>query len=455
MIAIMSRLQNMVFVVLFMTIMGLLAWLSNRYPYEFDLTWGNRNSLTETSVRLVQQLDKPVKVTAFARDDNKSIRDLIEKIIGRYQRHKSDMKVEYLNPDLVPQLVSEHGITVDGELLVQYGKRQETTQNISEKSITQLLMRLSTETSRYVAFIQGHGERDLLGTANHDFGTFGQQLNNKGFNLQPLILATTQGIADNIQVLVIASPRTGYLPGELKLIAQYVDKGSNLLLMVDPDTGESLEPLLAALDIQRLPGVVVDATTRLLGISNPTFALAIDYPRHPVTESLHSQTIFPRASGLIAAEESDWRATSFIQTLPKSWTETDALLSGQQNITFDPETEEHAGPINIGYALERPIENIDDGKTVSQTQRIIVMGDSDFLSNSYIGNGQNQDLGTAILQWLSHNDAQIDIGIVSAPDAQLQITPPGALALLLVFIILLPLTLLGMGVVIWLKRRRR
>lgn len=450
----MLRLQNMVFVVLFLAVIGLLAWLSERYQYEFDLTWGNRNSLTETSIRLVQQLDKPIRITAFVRDDNKAVRDLIEKIIERYRRHKPDMTAEYLNPDLVPQLVGEHGITVDGELLVQYGKRQETTQNISEKSITQLLVRLSAEASHYVAFIQGHGERDLLGAANHDFGTFGRQLDNKGFNLQPLNLAKTQGIADNTQVLMIASPRTGYLPGELGLIAQYVDKGGNLLLMVDPETGESLEPLLIMLDIRRLPGVVVDATTRQLGISNPTFALAVDYPRHAVTESLHSQTIFPRASGLIAAEESDWRATPFIQTLPESWTETD-ILSKQQNIAFDPETEERAGPINIGYALERPIENTDNEETVSQTQRIIVMGDSDFLADSYVGNGQNQDLGAAILQWLSHNDAQIDIGMVSAPDTQLRISPPGALALLLVFLILLPLTLLGTGMVVWLKRRRR
>ncbi len=450
----MSRLQNIIFVVLFMAVMGLLAWLSERYQYEFDLTWGNRNSLTKASIKLVQQLDEPVTVTAFVRDDSRGIRDLIAKVIGRYQRHKSDMELEYLNPDRVPQLVREHGITVDGELLVQYGKRQETTQNISEKSITQLLMRLSSETSRYVAFIEGHGERNLLGQANHDLGTFGEQLSNKGFQLQSLNLAKTQDIADNTKILVIASARTPYLPGEINLIEQYLDKGGNLLLTIDPDANHSLVPILARLDIQKLPGIIVDAATRLLGISNPTFALAVDYPRHAITESLHSQTLFPQASGLVFAEESDWSATPFIKTLPKSWTETDTP-GEQRNISFDPETEERAGPINLGYALERPVENADNEGEGNQTQRVIVIGDSDFLANSYLGNGQNLDLGVSIMQWLSHNDSQIDIGTVGAPDTQLKISRSGALALLLVFSIALPLALLGVGIVVWLKRRNQ
>ena len=447
-----SRLQNILFVIFFLTFMGLLAWLSERYRYEFDLTWGNRNSLTETSVKLVQQLDGPVMITAFIRDESKGIRDLVTRVIERYRQHKPDIKLEYLNPDRVPQMVREYGITIDGELLVQYGKRQETIQKISEKSITQLLMRLSSDTSRYVAFIEGHGERDLLSNTNDGFSIFGEQLKNRGFQLQSLNLAKTRGIADNARVLVIASPRTPYLPGEIGLIEQYLDKGGNLLLMVDPDTGESLAPILARLDIQKLPGIVVDATTQRLGISDPTFALAVDYPQHAVTESLHSQTLFPQASGLISAEEDNWSATPFIQTLPRSWTETGDI---GELISFDPGTDEYAGPITIGYALERFIENTDNEEEISQTQRVIITGDSDFLSNNYLGIGQNPDLGTSILQWLSHDDSRIDIGIVGAPDIQLEINQSGAIALLLVFIIILPLTLLGVGAVIWLKRRRQ
>jgi len=85
----------------------------------------------------------------------------------------------------------------------------------------------------------------------------------------------------------------------------------------------------------------------------------------------------------------------------------------------------------------------------------VIVGDGDFLSNTYLGNGQNLDLGSAIFQWLNHNDDFIEIGSISAPDTQLAISQAGALGLLIAFLIAFPLGLLGAGATIWFKRRRR
>ncbi len=435
-----ARLQNIIFVILFLAVMGLLAWASEKYQHSFDLTWGNRNSLTEASIKAIKQLDQPLKVTAFARDDSKGTRDLITDLIERYHQHKADIELEFINPDLVPQLVREHGITVDGELLMQYDKRQETLQAISEKTLTQLFTRFASKETQILAFIEGHGERNPLGQANHDMGSFGEQLASKGFQIQLLNLAKTQGIPNSIQTLIIASPRTAYLSGEIEMIETYIEQGGNLLLLTEPENREYTQAILSQLNIKALPGIVVDATTQLFGIADPTFALAIEYPRHATTETLHSQTLFPKAVGLLEAEESDFQTTPLIQTLPRSWTETGNI---EDHVAFDADTEERAGPITIGMALEK------------DTQRIVVIGDGDFLSNTYLGNGQNLDLGIALFQWLSSNDNLINIGTVSAPDTQLEVSQAGALSLLLVFMILLPLLLLTSGILIWLKRRNQ
>lgn len=445
-----ERLQNIVFTILLLTVIGLLAWASEKYKYSFDLTWGNRNSLTETSIKTIQQLDRPLAITAFVRGGSKGVRDLISDLVERYHRHKADISLKFHEPDLVPQLVREHGITVDGELLVQYGNRQETLKTISEKTITQLLIRLASKETQIVAFIEGHGERNPLGQANHDLGHFGQQLSTKGFRVQLLNLVSAQDIPHNIQTLVIASPRTAYLPGEIAMIEAYIEQGGNLLLLTEPENREYTGTMLAQLDIQPLPGIVVDATTRLFGIADPTFALAIEYPNHAVTRALHSQTLFPKAVGLLPAEQSNFRAFPLIRTLPRSWTETGSI---EDHIAFDTDTEERPGPITIGLALEKDHSKPDDEQT--NIQRIIVMGDGDFLSNTYLGNGQNLDLGIALFQWLGSNDNLISIGTVSAPDTQLEISQTGAIALLLIFIILLPLALLISGIIIWLKRRHR
>ena len=383
-----ARLQNLVFVILFLAVMGLLLWLTKQHSVELDLTWGNRNSLTEASAKVLDQLEQKISVTAFVRDDSKAVRDLITDLLQRYQRHKADIELKFLNPDLVPQLVREHGISIDGQLLVQYGDRQETLQSVSEKALTQLLLKLASSENRFISFISGHGERDPLGSANADLGNFGAQLERKGYVLQVLNLIREPAIPANTRILVVASPRTSLLDGESKLIMEYVAAGGNLLWLTEPEQNDNLAALAADLDIKRLPGVVVDATTRLFGIDDPTFALAVDYPRHAITDQLHSQTLFPKTAGLIAGEESDWLATPILQTLPRSWTEMNP--AAKDEIRYDEDSEEVAGPITIALALERTISG--DNDAAARQQRVIVIGDGDFLSNTYLGNGQNLSL---------------------------------------------------------------
>jgi len=86
------RVQNWVFLILFLTAVGLLAWLSQRYSVEADWTASGRNTLAEATVRLLERIEGPVKITAFATESEltsprKRIRDLVE----RYQRHKPDL----------------------------------------------------------------------------------------------------------------------------------------------------------------------------------------------------------------------------------------------------------------------------------------------------------------------------------------------------------------------------
>ena len=456
----MPLLLNSVFVLLFLTVIGLLGWLSERYQTTFDVSWGQRNSLTATSVRLVERLDQPLSITAFVRDSSKATRDNITDLVERFRRHKSDIELKFVNPDLAPQLVREQGITVDGEVLIHYANRKEKLKAISEQSLTALLTRISKKADDFIVFLTGHGERDPLGRANHDFGEFGRQLVSLGFNFQSINLAKSLSIPDNTSVLVIASPQTAYLPGEIELLEKYIARGGRLIWFTEPDDKDNLQQLAARFDLQRLPGVVVDATTQLFGIADPSFALALEYPQHPITTQLHSQTLFPRAVGLQTSERSDWNITPFISTLQRSWTEVGEISDA---IRFDADSEERPGPITIGLAYTRmttPGIGDDSGETANsqndgteKQQRAVIMGDGDFLSNQYLGNGQNLDLGIALFRWLSHDEQLIDIGSVQAPDLRLDVSQAGAIALLLVFLVLLPLGLLITGITIWLKRR--
>ena len=105
-------------------------------------------------------------------------------------------------------------------------------------------------------------------------------------------------------------------------------------------------------------------------------------------------------------------------------------------------------------ALERKLEN-SNTKENKASQRIIVTGDSDFISNSYIGIGANLTLGLNIIDWLSGDDNLIAIEVKNAPDTKLQLDDIEIMLIGFGFFILLPAGLLFTGLFIWLRRRKR
>ena len=446
------QLQNLVFLAGLLVLVGLLAWLSTRYSYQADWTSSGRNTLSVDSRKLLDEMPGPVHITAFAREAQ-LLRDHIHDLVARYQRHKPDVELSFVNPDADPDRVRELGITLDGELLVAYQGRSEKVQDLSEQSLTNTLLRIARQKQRRVAFLSGHGERNPGGEANHDLGKFGALLEQKGIALETLNLAETPEIPTDTSLLVIADPRTSLLVGEVQLVHRYLHDGGNLLWLAEPGNLAGLEPGAETLGIELLPGVIVDATTQLFGIDNPAFALIPDYPMHAITREMNSLTLFPQATALEVSTPEPWQAEALLTTLDRAWTEIGAL-SG--TIRFDQDSDERMGPLDIGFAFTRPRQQRGaSGDEGSAEQRVVVIGDADFISNTYLGNGGNIDLGLNLFNWLNHDDAFITITARTAGDVNLELGKVAQIVIGFGFLFGVPLLLLGSGLAIWWRRRNR
>jgi ABC-type uncharacterized transport system involved in gliding motility auxiliary subunit len=225
--------------------------------------------------------------------------------------------------------------------------------------------------------------------------------------------------------------------------------------VAEPGEERGLTPLAEQLGIEFLPGTIVDATSQLFGVDNPSIIVVTGYPNQPVTREMNAVTVFPEAAALDIRDSETWQATPLLSTLNRSWTET-SELSGE--IQYDADSDERAGPLDLGVALTRSLPADATGESVAEDtreQRVIVIGDGDFLSNTYLGNAGNLDLGLNIVNWLSHDDDYMDIRIKSAPDTSLELGRIAQGVIGLGFLIGLPLLLLVTGGVIWLRRRRR
>ena len=437
------RLQNIFFVVLLLVVVGMLAWLSERHNCQADWTANARNTLAPASIEVLGQLQGVVTARAFTADSG-ALQQSIADLLGRYQRHKDDLNVAFVDPNQEPELLRQLAITVDGELVLEYQGRVEHVTELNEQALTNALHRLSRAAERWVVFVEGHGERNVFGQANHDLQLWGQQLEAKGFSLQTINLATQALVPDNTAVLVIAGPQVDYLPGEVALIEAYLERGGKLLWLADPEGVYGLESLAEYFGIAFEDGVIVDPSTQMYSINDPTFAIVGDYGFHPLVEGFNMSTIFPRAAGLVAESQDDWQADELLLTTAGSWSET-GVLAGE--VGFDA-GEDVAGPLALAVALQRSLEATED------EQRALVVGDGDFLSNAYLGNGANLDLGMNMLNWLSRDDQLIAIPSKTAVDASLNLSQTASMVIGFGFLLLLPLLLLASGLLIWLKRRK-
>jgi len=69
--------------------------------------------------------------------------------------------------------VRELGITLDGELYVEYRDRGEKIQQLGERAMTQALQRLSRQQERVVLFLDGHGRAQAARRRQSRLGSFG------------------------------------------------------------------------------------------------------------------------------------------------------------------------------------------------------------------------------------------------------------------------------------------
>ncbi len=442
------RVQSSIFLLLFFIFAAVLAWFSHSFAITIDLSKNQRNSLSSESKRLLERLDKPLVITLFA-SPSQPRKLLYEALFQRYQKAQPRISFRSLNLDLHPELLRQHDIRVDGEVLFQFDGRSEKLSQITEANVTTTIQRLLRQGDRWLVFLEGHGERHPYQEANFDYSLFASQLANRGFNIETLKLTSGNAIPDNTDLLILASPTVAMLPGEVKILQNYIDNGGNFLWLADPEQiTEDLGLLHDQLAIEFLPGVVVDPNSRILGLDRADFVLVSDYPRHPITNNLNSLSLFPKSLAIETYADELWQQSVFLQSRVQSWNETGSDLE----VVFKGDNDdESSGPLNLGVALTRNLEN----QTTDGQQRVIVVGDADFLSNRYLGNGSNLEIGVNLINWLSEDDQLIAISPRPAPDTRLQLSQTVQFAIAITFLIALPLGFLASGTLIWRRRRNR
>ncbi|MDO8264699.1 MAG: GldG family protein [Gallionella sp.] len=443
-------LRNILFVLLLVGAASGLGYLATRYPVQRDITHNASNSLEPVSVEVLRQLGGPVNVTVYATEQDARLGDIrkaIRDFLSLYQRYKPDIKLAFIDPGKEAEKTRAARIQLNGEMVVEYAGRSEHLTQINEQVFTSTLLRLAHTRDQTLMYLDGHGERKLDGIANHDLGSlFGAKLKQNGFRLNSLNLALAQEVPLNTSVLVVTQPQLDLMPGEVDKLLSYVERGGNLLWLVDAEPLHGLERLAEKLDLLLPPGIVIDPAATEMNAPQ-TWSLGVTYPQHAITRNFNLITAYPQARPLIWNENPDWQHSVLVEVAARGWVSR-SMAGGNASASKPRFDKQHdtPGPAIIAVALQRNINDRD--------QRIVVVGNGAFLANSFAGNAGNVDLGVNMVNWLAGEEHLITLQPRSAKDSNLVLGKMQLNVIGIGFLLGLPLMLAGVGGYIWWKRRR-
>ncbi|MBH8565739.1 Gldg family protein [Nostoc sp. CENA67] len=337
-----------------LVILGLINFLSTRYHLRADLTETQLFTLAPQSKELVRGLQQPVKVWVFDVNQNSQDRELLE----NYQRQGRNFKFEYVDPQTRPGLADKFGVKEYGEVYLESRDKRQLVQKLnenerlSEVKLTNRLQQILGSTTASVYFLQGHGERPIsAGEGGMTQAVEG--LSNKNYTVSPLNLTENSQVPNDAAVVIVDGPKRGLFDSEVKALQSYLNRGGNVLLMIDPNTDPNLNSLLQEWGVRLDNRLAVDVSGGGVGLG-PAAPIITDYGQHPITKDFGNGISFYRlARPLEITQVPGVEATPLLRSkpYPNSWAESD-LQSEKLEFNADKDLK---GPLTLGVALTRKV----------------------------------------------------------------------------------------------------
>jgi ABC-type uncharacterized transport system involved in gliding motility auxiliary subunit len=441
--------NTIVYTVLTLGVLGFINYIGYQHAWRYDTTEQGMFSVAPQTRQILEGLDRDIEVSAFFREaEGTYARDILESFSNISERFSFRM----VDPDRRPELTQEMEVTQYGTLVMTSGEDSTKITEVTEEGLTNALIRFTSADRKRIYFATGHGEPDLeQAETDRDFGQLEAALENEGFEVESILLASIPEVPDDADVLIITATERPFLEQEIAALDRYLDRGGRAFFMIDPRAGGELIPLLEARGIAVGTNVVVDQVMQLFaGPSLGVQPIVSDYGFHPITEEFGERTIFLLVRTVDAAAEMPGgiTVTPLARTSANSWAEADIeRLFGANEAVIDDD--DLAGPVSIAVAA-----TITPASATDPEGRIVVFGDSEWVDNSNLSLYYNQDLFLNSVSWLAGEADLISIRPRATRASRIVLTESESWSVFYISVLLLPEIVLLAGLFIWWRRRR-
>lgn len=440
-------------VLLVLGIATALAALSKNHHWRLDLTKNRRYSLAPQTMKILKGLDEPVKAYAFFQEGDSS-RSGAEDLLNLYKYHAEGFEWEFVDPDRFPMRAQSYKVNAYNTIVLEKGDRFEKVPFAEEERITNALVKLTRKEKLVVYVLQGHGERGLENFQKDGYSEARKALQNENYEVKELILTREARVPEDASLVIIAGPQKALQDEEWKALEAYVGEGGRLLILVDPESAPGMAEFLKAYGVILGEDVIVDRASRLLG-GDYLVPPIVQYEFHTITRDFRQSpylAYLPLARSVSVAEKppEGSHVEVLARTGPGSWGERDLGRLKKGEAELDPD--DLQGPVPVGVvATVSP-------KGGKRQARLVVLGDSDFVTNAYIdpSRSANQDLFLNAVNWLAEQEDLISVRAKSAPSLPVVLAPSQQTIIFLVVVVGFPVAILAVGLgALWRRRWRQ
>ena len=453
--------NSIIIIVAVLTIAVIINLLVGMGDFKWDLTSDELYSLSDESKAIIKDIKKDVTIYGLFDDARMSggseYRQIID-LVDQYEKLGIDVK--YIDPNKDPGTITAldkdktKGIAT-GDFVVKCGNKvkrlsakdmygSDTTGYgrlyQAEPLITGAIKYVTADVTPVAYFVEGHSETSL----ENDLKNIKAALENNNLEAKTLSLVSQEKIPEDCSLLIFASPKKDLSEAEKIKVDAYLEKNGKAVFLFDPvESGNKLtkfEEVLAKFNIGINYDKIKDSSSCLPGDEYSIVAALENNDINAYYNSSSKLSVFlPDSRSLsILKNEKEWlTTTSLIKTTDKA--EASSIL--EQGKTEN-------GPFDLAIASE-----------ISNSSKVLAFGNGLFLTDtalnsqysSYFENGVYYFLGTVVNWMQDKDDTTVQPKLVSTK--QLTTTDAQSKAISIVLIGVLPVLILGCGLVVWSRRR--
>ncbi len=438
-----------------------------------DLTDDNVYSLSGASIKLVENLDDPVTVTAFFTDDlpapYSTNRRFLKDKLDDYRAYggqnfqyrfidpgtDDEVKEEirrYRIPPVQIQVIESDNVQLKSAYMgvaIEYGGEREIIPVVEDLStleydVTSAIRRLTTETLPVVGFLTGHGEPTIF----QDMQTLRQGLA-RNYDVRAVTIADST-MDTTPDALFIVAPTDTLPDAHLRAIDRYVLEGGRLALLLNQvnanlQAGQAsalsvgLEPLLGIYGIALRTDLVTDVQSSPITVQQQSgffnIARQIDYPFLPIATRFDTENMMVNRLRQVLFHFVSTIDTSAV--LPASVTLEPLVYSSPRSATqegfffIQPNLEQRpqfsGGPFVLAASYTGTFPSAFDPTRESVPTRMVVVGDGDLVNESLLGRiPGNIEFVLNMVDWLLQDSELLAIRSKTIEPRALGDLPDGA-----------------------------